>query len=468
MSRKARLYIGITCAIIGYVIFAPAFPALAAFNPNRLISDVEFTDVQAMDLTGIQRFLERRSGILKHARFIDIDGTEHSASEIIFRAARAYGINPQVILVTLQKEQSLLENSNPSLRDLDWAMGYAVCDDCATNDPGIQKYRGFAQQVDYAAARLRQYLDTPEKFGWVKTAYMVPIDSRPIIPQTDATRALYLYTPHLHGNEKFWTLWNTYFAKLYPDGTVVQPEGDKDVWLIDNGKRRRFESYSVFLSHYDPSRLLAIAPSDLERYEEGTPIRLAQYSLVRSPKGTVYLIVDNHKRGFVSREALRRLGFAPFEIEDVGFDALDDYPDGEPITVDSDHPGGILLQNKTNGAVFFVQDGVKFPLKAREILRANFPYQKPKAVTPAALAAYPEGVPLGFNDGVLLQSPSAATVYIVSNRVRRPFVSEEVFTALGFKWDNVVKVSPALLELHNLGTPIDFPPIPESTLVANL
>ena len=408
-----------------------------------------------MDASSVQRFLSRYQGVLSRTQFVDTDGIARFASEIISRAAQEAQINPQVILVTLQKEQSLIENPNPSSHNLDWAMGYGICDSCASTDPGLEQYRGFAAQVHFGAARLREYLDHPESFSWIRNATALTIDGITVVPGNDATRALYLYTPHISGNQKFVALWDRYFAKRYPDGTVVQESGNAAIWRIDNGKRRKFESYTVFLSQYRPADLLSISPSDLERYEIGTPIRFAQYSLVRSPAGTVYLIVGNMRRGFSSREAMRKLGFTPFEVEDVGFDALDDYTEGEPITVASAPPVHSLLQDRKTGAVFFVQDGFKFPIRAREILKANFPFEKPRPVRPEELAAYPTGSPIGFKEGTLLSAKGDRAVFLISGGMRRPFSSAEVFTTLGFKWDNIVKVPPALLALHALGASLD-------------
>ncbi|MDO8505037.1 MAG: hypothetical protein Q7S48_00425 [bacterium] len=455
MSHLPSLLRGITCVALSAFLFAPILLHAAPFTPNSLISDTEFIDVSALDTSGVQRFLSRYQGVLGRTQFIDIDGAARFAAEIISRAAVAAQISPQVILATLQKEQSLIENPNPSGYNLDWAMGYGICDSCSSSDPGLEQYRGFAAQIHFSAARLREYIDRPGAFGWIRNGTPLLIDNTIVIPENDATRALYLYTPHISGNQKFVALWARYFKKQYPDGTVVQQSDTENLWRIDNGKRRKFETYSVFLSQNRPSDLISISESDLLRYEIGTPIRFAQYSLIRSPAGTVYLIVGNAKRGFSSREAMRKLGFTPFEVEDVGFDALDDYQEGEPITATSNHPVHELLQDRTSGGVFFVQDGFKFPIRAREIMKTNFPLEKPRPVRPAELALYPTGSPIGFKEGALISAQGNAAVFLISDGVRRPFSSAEAFTGLGFKWENVVKVPAPLLSLHALGAPLD-------------
>ena len=135
------------------------------FNPNFIIDDFELTDSDSMSVDSIRRFLGSKGGILSSYRTVDIDSVERGAAEIIWRAANSHRINPKFLIVLLQREQSLVENPNPSPRDLDWATGYAVCDSCSTDDPGIQKFKGFAIQVDRAAWRQRYYLEHPFEFA---------------------------------------------------------------------------------------------------------------------------------------------------------------------------------------------------------------------------------------------------------------------------------------------------------------
>ncbi|HUA13558.1 MAG TPA: hypothetical protein VL989_03605 [Candidatus Sulfotelmatobacter sp.] len=54
-------------------------------------------------------------------------GQTESAAQIIYDAGQAYGINPQTILATMQKEQSLVTTPNPTQSQLNCAMGYDSC-----------------------------------------------------------------------------------------------------------------------------------------------------------------------------------------------------------------------------------------------------------------------------------------------------------------------------------------------------
>ena len=150
-----------TLAIFG--ILAPSvFPALA-FDPNYILSDDDMTNGFALDRNQIQAFLDR--GYLGDYKTTDYAGVTRSATDIIWRAAQTHGISPKFLLVLLQKEQSLVEDDEPTQKQLDWATGYAVCDDCPMDDPAIQRWKGFGKQINSAALQ----------FG---EGYMADISSR--------------------------------------------------------------------------------------------------------------------------------------------------------------------------------------------------------------------------------------------------------------------------------------------------
>ena len=195
-----------------FLIFSlfPATSLASSFNPNNLISDEELTDTSTMSLGEIQTFLNR--GFLGNYVTEDIDGKNRYASAVIWRAATRNGINPKVILVMLQKEQSLVLDDSPSQSQLDWAMGYAVCDSCNHRDPNIQRWKGLAKQVNSSTLQLVEgYLADLQSNGETVAGYApgrtTTIDNTIVTPANNATAALYTYTPHIHGNSNFVKLW---------------------------------------------------------------------------------------------------------------------------------------------------------------------------------------------------------------------------------------------------------------------
>ena len=198
------------------------------------------------------------------------------ASEIIFNSSQEYKINPRFTLVTLQKEQSLVEKQNPTRKNYDWATGYAVCDSCSMSDPGIQKHKGFAKQIDYAVGSARWWETNQSHGSFKKVGQKITIDGIKVTPLNYATGFLYTYTPHIHGNENFYKIWNRWFSKTYPNGTVVQIKGEDGVWLIEKGYRRPFVSKAALTSRFDPSQIVSIDESELLTYEESRLFFVAQ------------------------------------------------------------------------------------------------------------------------------------------------------------------------------------------------
>lgn len=183
------------------------------FAKGRIISDFQMFDHNSMNVSQIQNFLVSKNSYLATYVSPDYQGVMKTASEIIYEAAQRYQVNPKYILVTLQKEQGLIQMQSPTQKRLDWAAGYAVCDSCSMDDPKIQKYKGFGKQMDNTAGAMRFYFDKNSIYDFIKRAGRAyTIDGYQIIFETQATANLYTYTPHVHGNYTFWLIWQRYFG----------------------------------------------------------------------------------------------------------------------------------------------------------------------------------------------------------------------------------------------------------------
>lgn len=425
------------------------------FNPNTIISDSDFFRTDEMDAQDIQTFLETKGSSLASYRALDSDGIANRASDIIYQAAIVNGINPKVILVLLQKEQSLIENTNPSQYNYDWATGFARCDSCSVDDPAVAANKGFSTQVQKAAWRKAYYTTHWSEFNSQPQKSML-IDGMPVTPTNAATAALYNYTPHIRGNISFWKLWNRYFSRVFPDGTVVKTSGSNDMWLIQEGKRRPFSSLSAFLSRYSMHSVVFISQNDLETYPIGTPIKFPRYSLLKAPSGAVFLLGDDGKYGIPSKKIFRSIGYNPDEIISVTDQDIADIPTIGLITDASKTPRGELMQDRSTGGVYYVANGVRHPLLERAILQANFPGYRLKQADSKRLASLTLGDPMLFEDGTLVMAPDSHDVYVISNGQRRAIVSETVFTSLGYQWSNIIRSNGRTLQLHPEGGSIDL------------
>ncbi|MBI2484258.1 hypothetical protein HYV71_03685 [Candidatus Uhrbacteria bacterium] len=445
--------------IIGILIFSFLLPAQTTFaltfQPNAILSDEEFFDANSMDADSIQRFLERRESALATYTARDIDGVTKRAADIIWRASKTHGISPKVLLVLLQKEQSLIENKKPSQYSFDWATGYARCDSCSATDPIVAAYKGFVSQIEKAAWRKKYYTLEPQKFRF-HPGEMQMVDGYPITPNNWATAVLYNYTPHLRGNFSFWKIWNRYFAKVFPDGMIVKSTSNPDVWLIQNGKRRLFSSIGVFRSRYDEQNIVNVDQTSLDAYDMGAPVKFPQYALLQATNGAVFLHVDDTRYGIASKDIFRKIGFRAEELIQAADADLIDIPLAGYIKAPDDNPMGNLIQHRGTGAVYYVQNGKKRPILEKAVLKANFAHRSITPMEDHELKKLPDGAPVLFDDGTLVTTPATHTVYIISNGQKRPFLSADAFISLGFQWGQIVRSNGRTLDLHEEGNPVDL------------
>ena len=183
--------------------------------------------------------------------------TKETAAQIIYNVAQSCGISPKVLLVMLEKEQSLITDDWPWPVQYQKAMG-AFCPDTAPCDSG---YAGFFKQVYYGAHRFKVYAANPDSFNYKagrnNTIYYHPgpcktydsqgscttyygqygnapdieyCGSSTVFIQNQATASLYIYTPYqpnksaldnlygegdkcgAYGNRNFWRLFRDWFG----------------------------------------------------------------------------------------------------------------------------------------------------------------------------------------------------------------------------------------------------------------
>lgn len=264
-----------TVAVLGAVVVAvatltgtgAATPATALsgadFDPGFIISDERFFDNASMSESQIQSFLSSQV-----PRCYSTDPTLpclpnlvtstnnrppaangcagyasqqwESAAQILFKVAQSCRINPQVLIVMLQKEQRLVTSTKPIAHQYQAAMG-ANCPDTA---PCAPTTLGFFNQVYTAAWQMRQYTYTPgswrHRIGTVNVLYHPnsSCGSSPVNIRNQATANLYNYTPYQpnaaalanlsglgdscssYGNRNFWRIFSSWFGSTTARGTT--------------------------------------------------------------------------------------------------------------------------------------------------------------------------------------------------------------------------------------------------------
>ncbi len=428
------------------------------FDPNYIISDEEVLNQNTMIQAEIQAFLENKGSFLANYICQDNNGLSLRASEAIYNVAITNRVNPRFILVLLQKEQGLVEDSSPKTSSLDWATGYGCPDGGGCNE----RWRGFWKQINSASLQFRDYIENPGLYkyqpgqSYLFTNPYGVITQEPITvtPANKATAGLYNYTPHVYnGNYNFWKLWNRYFKSVdgYPDGSLLQAKGDKGVWLIQNGRKRPFASWGALISRFDPKKIIQVKASDLNKYTQDAPIKFPQYAIVRSPDKKLYLLIDNKRRLFANNEAFKKIGYNPEEIVTATKEEINAYEEGKTLTINDAYPVGALLKDKKTGGVYWISEDTKAPIIDPIFLKTKFKNKKPISVTAEYLAKYKTVAPIKFDSGELIKFEGGFTIYVVENSSLRPIASANDFETLGYKWANILTVSPNILQLYTVG-----------------
>jgi hypothetical protein len=282
MFTRPRRWLAVigALAIAGSVLVSTPQPAQAAnpvdFDPGYIISDAQFYNASAMNEGQIQAFMRgmlpgcaQANGVPCLPNYAESTVTRAAtsrcavyegaasepASRIINKVAKACGINPQVILATLQKENGLVTKQSPTAGAYRTAMGYA-CPDTAACDAA---YFGFFNQVYSAASQFIRYGVNPSSWRYRPGAVAVQYHpnaacgSTVVNIQNKATAALYNYTPYQpnaaamanlggtgdacssYGNRNFWVYFSDWFGS--PTGKI-NPVGSLDIAALTPGAVR--------------------------------------------------------------------------------------------------------------------------------------------------------------------------------------------------------------------------------------
>lgn len=427
------------------------------FDPNHVLDNSDIFDVNGMSYQRLVDFLRSR-GTLGNIQLTDIDGVMRSPADIIWRVATSYKINPKYLLVLIQKEQSLVDDLDPSQKQFDWATGYAICDACSKDDPEVQQFKGFASQLEWAAKQHRekyllQILTNGTTRAGRAAGKTITIDGISVTPTNDATAMLYSYTPHINGNLNLWRIWRKWFSLVYPDGTVVQSKTTGKIYLIKFGQKRIFATHAVAETLVDPDKVISISDTELNAYPDGPQIQFPKYALLRDSTHRVWLLTTPHRRLIVDAKAFHKFGFNEDEIEDVDDADLASYPIGEPITTKTEFPQGIIEQDITTKSYWYIEDSIRHLIPDKIFLSLYFQGRNIKKVSAKTINSYKLGAPYALHDGELVRTVKKPAVYVIEEGALRAIPNAETFQTIGWDWKNVVTVPDAVLTGYTIGNP---------------
>lgn len=463
----------------------------SAFNPNQLISDSDFSNVRSFSgPDAIQKFLEAKNSVLaktstdflvllKEPGSSSLKSTLEdprpnsdklrTAAEIIWDASQSSGLNPQVILVTLNKEQSLITGSFSAdrlQRALDFSMGFGCPDSGGCGDI----YRGFYHQlfggVDHegsrylgAAKSLMRSFTTPGGRGPFYNGGAAQVGDTIILSNTlggysgvqpqqnvtlknSATAALYRYTPHVfNGNYNFWRFYRDWFGESSNEGELVKVKGDKNLYVIENGTRYAVTPLVAELRGINAASARTISSKTLQKYPEGKAYGPADNTVV-SVDGKFYVFMANVMRpasGFtLASRQLNSTGAIKISSSQAAA-----YEKGAVLAP----PDGSVLRGEKNPPVYLVEGGV-LKLFTFATFTERGAAKIMQVIPDSEIDAYPKDGMVAPTGSSLVKSLTNPTVYLLEKGARYGLTAQ-LFANREFSFKDINVMSDA--EIQKIG-----------------
>lgn len=477
-----------------------AEPVQSGFNPDKLIDDSVFSNSKTMTASDIQKFLENKNSVLANTSNAFLSQLKEpvnnqalkeiledpqaastvprSAAELIYDASRSSGLNPQVILVTLNKEQSLItgrQTATPEQlqRALDFSLGFG----CPDSQPCGDIYRGFyfqlfggvdAENNRYlgAAKSLMKSFETPGGRGpWYNGATSKVGDTiilgntvgnyEGVQPQQTvtlsnaATAALYRYTPHVfNGNYNFWRFFKLWFGSGTTDsssnsGGLVKTSSTGDVYMIEGSTRYKVLDFVAEARNLRLSKAKKISKSTFKKYTDGGLYSVPDNTLIKVGD-KYYLFLGNQKRA-ITEDNIKARGMKLSDAISVSASDANEFTTGTEISISD----GAVLKSATNPAVYLLSNG-----KLKLFTFATFNQYN----AAANMLVVPDTVINGYTkDGLVLPKPgslvksfNSTTVYFYEDGQKKP-MDGEIFRNRGFSFTNVYELTDAEIDALPLG-----------------
>jgi hypothetical protein len=324
------------------------------FDPGLIISDSVFFDFGTMTVADIQRFLDSKVPICNAndggptcLRYYKQDTqakaaetgrctampakAAQTAAQIIYDIARACGINPRVLIVLLQKEQGLVQATNPTAYMYKAATGYG----CPDSKPEIcgkgSVITGLFNQLHRAAGQFQWYGDPTGSFTYLKVGKTISMRYHPdscgskdssgnctswvnkcgnasFVLKSQATANLYYYTPYVpnaaalknlygsgdscsaYGNRNFWRFYSDWFGSTIGGGFLLKSKTSGTYLIIDN-KKYLIEEQGLIDSLGPLGPLGTISDAYLNSFTDAGKLN----RLVKSSTGALFLIDQGKK-----------------------------------------------------------------------------------------------------------------------------------------------------------------------------
>lgn len=338
--KNAAYGIAISFIALSAIMFStlkvePASASASGFDPGNIMDDAVFSNSSSMSVQDIQNFLNSKVPVCdtygtQRSEFgggtraqwaaargysppftclKDFNENGKSSAQILYETGQEFKINPQVLIVLLQKEQALVTDTWPIPGSSQYrtATGYG----CPDTAPCDSQYYGLTNQLRWSARMFRAILNnspawyTPYILGnnYIQWSPNSSCGGSQVNIQNRATQALYNYTPYrpnqaalnagygqgdacsAYGNRNFYLYFKDWFGSTKTDAYSARPIGQsalntqepfypgepRRVYIdyLNTGSARWYDSTSV-PAGVQPVTLAATEPINREsRFSHG-------------------------------------------------------------------------------------------------------------------------------------------------------------------------------------------------------
>ncbi len=487
-KKFAKLLVIIMLVLLPLPALAQGQAVDSAFNPEKLIDDKVFGDMETFGgPQGIQKFLEIKGSVLANTSpdFLvklkeptvtmlkqGLDdpqpnlGRLRTAAELIWDASRASGLNPQVILVTLNKEQGLITafsdpNQQGLQRALDFALGFGCPDSTGCSQ---SMYPGFYYQLfgnfdssgnRYlgAAKSLMKSFSTPNgrgpefngsvsHVGDVITLENTMGGYDGIMPQQTlqlsnrATAALYRFTPHVYnGNYNFWKYFQAWFK--YPNGTLLKLANGLDTYIIQNGVKQLVPLFVAQARNLNLNTTVVVSPNEFDSYQTDKVLGPVDDTIVTVAGENKKYLFQNNIKHLASDLVLKQRGLNPEKVITVSAQDAMLFDNGTVLPPKD----GTVIRGVTNKAVYLVQDGKIKLFSAFTFGQRKVTAKSIYSVPDDEISTYTQNGFVPPLDGTLVKASNSGTVYQIQNGLKQPVLGE-IFKNRGFSYKQIASLAP--------------------------
>ncbi|HRF28120.1 MAG TPA: hypothetical protein PL051_00555 [Candidatus Saccharibacteria bacterium] len=471
------------------VLWAPqAHASTAGFQAGDIMNDTVMAKSKSMTVTQIQHFLDskvptcdtngnqnsemnnsgvpdyngngsiqrwewgkKKYGQTKFVCLKNYSKNGKSAAQIIYDAGQTYSINPQSLIVLLQKEQGLVTDTWPLNIQYRTATGYG----CPDTAPCDSQYYGLTNQLKWAAKMFRSIMDqdpdwySPYVKGTNARVYWHPDTGRcgyaSLNIRNWTTASLYSYTPYRpnqaaldagygtgnscssYGNRNFYSYFTDWFGSTRT--VLVKVGSSPAIYLVWGSNYYPVPSNTILSAYGLTDKTVAtVSQSQLDTYTLGPALS----RVVRFGSDPTVFLVDGGDIHPVTSWGL---------LANYDYNSSDkiDFSDTTVKDLFSVAPTLKTLARKSDGSIYVADASKKrlFPDSATfSTLAASLSDDGTKSysnLSKTLVDSLSDGSPV-LLDGKIVKSKSTSTVYLYENNSLLPYSASE-WSAWGKKLD---------------------------------